>query len=336
MRALVFDRFGPPAEVLTLRDVVVPFARPGDALVRMKLVPINPSDLMTVRGLYGRLPSLPATPGFEGCGVVVQASGLLATLRGLRPGRRVAVLNAAGGNWAEQVAVPARQLVPVPDDIPDEQVATFFVNPATVLAMVERVLRVPAGAWLLQTAAASALGKMIVKLGRKRGFRTLNLVRSPESAESLNRLGAEAVVVTSTESVAARIDELTAGKKAAFALDCVGGEMGRMAVEGLAPGGRMLVYGALSGEPIPLAPRQLMGEQKSIAGFWLSEWVKSQGPLAMLGLFREIVQLLRAGVLTSEIEATYPMEQFGPAVEHASRPGRTGKVLLQMEASRGP
>jgi NADPH:quinone reductase-like Zn-dependent oxidoreductase len=334
MRALVFDRFGPPAEVLALKDVPAPVARSGEALVRMKLVPINPSDLMTVRGLYGRLPGIPATPGFEGCGVVEKATGLLATLRGLRPGRRVAVLNPAGGNWAERVVVPARQLVPVPDDVPDEQVAMFFVNPATVLAMVERVLRVPRGAWLLQTAAASALGKMIVKLGRLRGFRTLNLVRSPESAEALRRLGAEAVVVTSTDTVAARIDELTAGKKAAFALDCVGGDMGRLAVEGLAAGGRMLVYGALSGESIPLAPRALIGGQKSIAGFWLSEWARSQGPLAMLGLFREITQLLRAGVLTSEIEAVYAMEQFGPAVEHASRPGRTGKVLLRMEASR--
>jgi NADPH:quinone reductase-like Zn-dependent oxidoreductase len=128
---------------------------------------------------------------------------------------------------------------------------------------------------------------------------------------------------------------LTAGKKCAFALDCVGGDMGRMAVEGLGPGGRMLVYGALSGEPIPLAPRVLMGGQKSIAGFWLSEWVKTQGLLAMLGLFREIVQLLREDVLTSQIDATYPMEQFGPAVEHATRPGRTGKVLMRIEASHG-
>ncbi|HEX3313276.1 MAG TPA: alcohol dehydrogenase catalytic domain-containing protein, partial [Gemmataceae bacterium] len=84
MRALVLDRFGPPEEVLHLRDVPAPVSGAGTALVRMKLAPINPSDLMTVRGIYGRLPSLPATPGFEGCGVVEKASGLLATIRGLK------------------------------------------------------------------------------------------------------------------------------------------------------------------------------------------------------------------------------------------------------------
>ena len=330
MRALVFDRFGPPAEVLQLRDLPTPSPAPGQALVRMKLVPINPSDLLTVGGKYGRLPGLPATPGFEGFGVVEKASGLFATVRGLKPGRRVAVLNGAGGNWAEQVAVPVRQLVPVPDDLADEQVATFFVNPATVLAMVNRILRVPAGSWLLQTAAASALGRMIVKLGRHQGFRTINLVRSPDSVEMLKRLGADAVIVTSTEPVRARIDELTLGKKAACALDCVGGEMGRHAVEALAPGGRLLVYGTLSGDPIALDPRVLMTGRKSIEGFWLSDWIGTQRPLAMLGLFREITRLLRAGVLTSAIDATYAIDAFGSAIEHANRPGRTGKVLLRM------
>ena len=330
MRALVLDRFGPPAEVLQLRDVPSPVPGPGEALVRMKLVPINPSDLMTVRGIYGRLPSLPATPGFEGCGVVEKASGLLATIRGLKPGRRVAVLNGAGGNWAEQVAIPVRQLVPVPDNLADEQVATFFVNPATVLAMVNRVLRVPAGSWLLQTAAASALGRMIVKLGRHQGFRTINLVRSPDSVEPLKRLGADAVIVTSSEPVAKRIDELTAGKRVSCALDCVGGEMGRHAACALGPGGRLLVYGTLSGEPIALDPRVLMTGQKSIAGFWLSDWIRTQRPLAMLSLFREITRLIRAGVLTSEIDGTYGIDAFGAAALHASRPGRTGKVLLRM------
>src|SRR2546427_12529 len=84
--------------------------------------------------------------------------------------------------------------MPIPSDLPDEQVACFFVNPATVLVMIEKVLRVPRGAWLVQTAAASALGKMIVRFGRHAGFRTLNVVRRPESGEELRRLGADAVV----------------------------------------------------------------------------------------------------------------------------------------------
>src|SRR6266516_4130290 len=102
MKALVFDRFGEPADVLQLRDVDQ--SAPGRDAVRVRMLasPVNPSDLLVVRGVYGRLPTLPATPGFEGVGVIDEAGpGWLARLRGLRPGRRVAVLNAAGGNWQE-------------------------------------------------------------------------------------------------------------------------------------------------------------------------------------------------------------------------------------------
>src|SRR5262249_29437102 len=152
---------------------------------------------------------LPATPGFEGAGVVdAVGSGLLAKLRGLKPGRRVAVLNGRGGNWQEQVIISAREAVPVHDAISDEQVASFFVNPPTALAMTKYVLKVPAGAWLLQTAAASALGQMIVRLGRHSGFRTINVVRRREQADELKKLGADQVICTDTESIESRALEI--------------------------------------------------------------------------------------------------------------------------------
>src|SRR4051812_31305563 len=103
MKAIVFERFGDPREVLQVREVPMPDGpKSGEVRVRMRMSPINPSDMMTVRGAYGRLPKLPATPGFEGVGVIdVVGSGVLAKLRGIKPGRRVAVLNGQGGNWAE-------------------------------------------------------------------------------------------------------------------------------------------------------------------------------------------------------------------------------------------
>lgn len=328
MKAVVFDRFGDPAEVLQLRDVPRPEPGPGQVRVRMLASPINPSDLLFIRGTYGRQPRLPASPGFEGVGVVESAGpGLLGRLR---LGRRVAVLNAAGGNWQEEVVVPARQVVPVPAEVPDEQAAAFFVNPASALVMTRWVLRVPPGAWLLQTAAGSALGRMVIRLGRRHGFQTLNVVRRREQADELRRLGGDAVVCSADESIEERVQELTQGRGVPFALEAVGGETGSAAARSLGPGGRLLVYGTLSEEPLRLSPRVLMVGQKRIEGFWLSEWIRAQNVVTMLRLFRQVGQLLREGVLATEVGKTFPLAEVQAAVAQAATPGRQGKVVLRL------
>jgi NADPH:quinone reductase len=333
MRAILFDRFGEPGEVLRLGDV--PPVPPGhnEVRVRMTMCPINPSDLLVVRGQYGRLPKLPATPGFEGVGVIdAVGPGFLKRLRGLRLGRRVAVLHGKGGSWQQSVTLSARQVVPLAYDIPDEQGAAFFVNPATVLAMTQHVLPIKRGDWLLQTAAGSALGKMIIRLGKHVGFRTINVIRRTEAIDELRSLGADEVIATDRDIVDDRVRAITRGAGVPFALDAVGGDTGLAAVRSLGPKGRMLVYGTLSGQPIPLDPRLLVAGQKRIEGFWLSEWAQDQGVLAMLKLFRRIQSLLRAGVLTTPVQATYPLEQIRDAVVAADKPARSGKILLRIAA----
>ena len=330
MKAILIERFGEPREALQVRDIPTPQPAAGEVRVRMKMVPINPSDMMTIRGMYGRLPTLPATPGFEGVGVIdAVGSGWLAKLRGLRPGKRVAVLNARGGNWQEQVVLPARQVVPVPDDLPDEQVAAFFVNPATALVLTQHVLHVTRGSWLLQTAAGSALGRMVIRLGRHLGFRTINIVRRKELAAELKQVGADEVLSSTEDNLVARVQDITRGELVPYALDAVGGPGMRDIIGCLAPRGRLLVYGTLSGEPVPIDPRSLMVGQRAIEGFWLSEWVKQQGILRMLGLFRQIIKLMRAGVLTTPVAATFSIDQLAQALERVDQPARGGKILLK-------
>jgi NADPH:quinone reductase-like Zn-dependent oxidoreductase len=331
MKAAVFDRFGVPEEVLQVRDVPQPEPGAGSVRVRMVASPVNPSDLLVVRGEYGKLPALPATPGFEGVGVVDKSGGgVIALLRGLKPGKRVAVISAGGGAWAEFVVVPARQLVPLPDNISDEQAASFFVNPASALAMTRYVLQVPAGEWLLQTAAGSALGRMVIRLGKHYGFRTINVVRRRGQAEDLQGAGADAVVCTADESVPERVRALTDGQGVKYAIDAVGGSTGLAALQSLGAESRLLVYGTLSGEPIPLDPRQLMVGHKTVEGFWLSEWVRRQHALTMLSLFGAISGLMRAGVLTSDVGTTFPLDDIQKAVAQAGQPARQGKVLLRL------
>jgi NADPH:quinone reductase-like Zn-dependent oxidoreductase len=331
MKAIVFDCFGDPAEVLHVRDLPVPEPGPRQLRVRMLASPINPSDLLLVRGIYGRRPALPATPGLEGVGVIETAGpGLLRWLRRLYSGRRVVVLNDHTGNWQEQVIVSAKRVVPVPNDLSDEQAASFFVNPASALVMIRYVLKVPAGVWLLQSAAGSALGRMVIRLGRHFGFRTINLVRRREQVEDLRRAGADEVICTANESVGERVKAITGGTGVPFALDAVGGATGAEVIKALGAGGRLLFYGTLAEEPITFDSRTLMVGHKVVEGFWMSEWAQRQRILTMLGLFRRVGKLLRAGVLTSEVAASYPLEEIKAAVERAAAPGRSGKILLRI------
>lgn len=327
MKRVVFDRTGPPAEVLRIEDdVPAPQPGRGEVLVRMLASPINPSDLMYIAGGYGLKPRLPATPGFEGVGVVEATGG--GVLGWLRKGKRVAVINDRIGNWAEYTMTKARQVVPVPDDIPDEQAATFFVNPATALVMTQDVLKVSPGAWLLQSAAGGELGKMVIRLGQKFGFRTLNVVRRREQVEELKKLGADAVIVESDGPLPEQVAKITDNVR--FALDPVGGKTGSEVIASLSPGGRCLLYGALTDQPVSVYPRFAIGTHLRVEGFWLAIWMKQQGVLTLLKLFRRVRALMREGVLRTEFAAMYPLEDVRKAVEHAASPGKGGKVLLKI------
>jgi NADPH:quinone reductase-like Zn-dependent oxidoreductase len=329
VKAIVFDRHGQPDEVLQLRDVPDPVPGRGEVLVRLLAAPINPSDLLTVEGNYTAVPKMPATPGYEGVGVVEASGGGL--LARWRRGKRVAILGERGGTWAERVVVPAHRVVPLPDDIPDEQAAGFFVNPATALVMTRYVLRVPAGEWLLQSAAGSALGRMVIRLGRRYGFRTLNLVRRPEQAEELRQLGADAAVAaTEPDAIRAEVARVAGGRPIRYALDPVGGPTGSAVVRSLSEGGRALLFGVLSGEPLTVDPRPLISGGQRVEGFHLGGWARRQSIPTMLLLFRRIKRLMREGVLTTDVAATYPLEQIREAVRHVAKAARGGKVLLRI------
>jgi NADPH2:quinone reductase len=329
MRAVVFDRVGDPAEVLQLRDVGKPVPGRGEVLVRMLASPVNPSDLMYIRGEYGLKPEFPATPGFEGVGIVEASGGGL--LGRFRTGKRVAVVNDRRGNWSEYTVTTARQVIPVPADLPDAQAATFFVNPATALALTRHVLEVAPGQWVAQSAAAGALGSMIVRLGRKFGFRTVNVVRHERQIDVLKSLGAD-VVLLDGDDLPDRIRAATGGG-VPFALDPVGGDTGARLLRSLAPGGRLVVFGSLSGRPIALDPRSLIADDLRVENFWLGRWAKRQRILTMLKLFKTIRALAREGVLSTERVEEFPMERATDAVRRAAEPG-AGKVLLRIAGAK--
>jgi NADPH:quinone reductase-like Zn-dependent oxidoreductase len=328
MKAIRFAQYGEPARVLAVEEQPLPTPRRGEVRVRILATPVNPSDLLFVRGHYsGVNPQFPSPVGFEGAGLV---DALGPDVQGLAPGQRVAILNGQGGNWADYAVLPADELFPVPDDLPNEQVACFVINPASALLMLRHVLAIPRGDWLLQSAAGSELGRMIIRLAKHDGIRTVNVVRRRAAASELEGLGADAVVVSSEGPIDEQVRRIVGPQGVKYAIDPVVGETGTQMYEALGDEGRMLVYGSLTGEPIRVGanPRSILAGRRILEVFWLGYWLPRLGETVRRQVIQEMVTLMRAGLLVTSGARTFSLDEIGTAVTQAEATGRKGKILL--------
>jgi len=328
MKAIRFAQYGEPTQVLAVEERPLPEPGPGEARVRMLASPINPSDLLFVRGLYaGVQPQFPAPVGFEGVG---QVDAIGPQVQRPVPGQRVGVVNGQGGNWAEYAVVPAKDLLPVPDDLPAEQIASLVINPASAVLMLRQVLAIPPGEWLLQSAASGELGRMIIRLAHHDGIRTINVVRRREAAAELERLGADAVVVSSEGPIDEQVRKIVGPGGVRYAIDPVVGEIGTQMYQALGDEGHMLVYGSLTGEPIRVGadPRSILAGRRILEVFWLGYWLPRLDETARGHLVQDIVTLLREGILTTSAARPFSLEEIGMAVTQAETIGRQGKMLL--------
>src|SRR5258707_14639890 len=216
MKAFVFERTGNPNDVLAVRELPEPKPGPGEILVRVRLSPVHPSDLHIMRGRFGRQPTLPASPGIE-CVGVVEALG--ARVPGPAPGTRVILLN-VWGSWRELIVSPAERVIPVPGALSDEDAAQALVNPVTawVMTMVEHDLK-PAD-WLVQTAAGSTVGQLVLQLARSERFRTVNIVRRRAQVSEIQALGGDVVISSDDHDWAPQLASHRERKEPSHAIDC--------------------------------------------------------------------------------------------------------------------
>jgi NADPH:quinone reductase-like Zn-dependent oxidoreductase len=332
MKALIFRQTGEPKSVLQLAEIPTPALLPGEALVRVLLSPIHPSDLHMVRGRYGYQPELPASPGIEGVGVV-EAVG--PGVKDPTVGTRVVFIG-TWNTWREQIVCPVERLVPVPDGLDDRAAATCYINPLTAWALTRSGHNLKEGDWLLQTAAASSVGKLVLQLAQQYRFKTINVIRRREQETIIRKLGGNEVICTADEDLRARLQELTGGKGVERAIDSVAGELGAEVARNLAPAGTMLVYGALSSHrqtdpakfTMPLFAPRLIYSTATVRGWWLPRWVNSQPLAEVRAATSNILTLLANRALTPPAIARYPFEDFEEAVSLADAETGQEKVLL--------
>jgi len=173
MKAVRYDRFGPPQEVAACAEVPDPGSPAADEVViEMEACPINPVDLLTIEGRYAVRPALPATPGSEGVGRVLAAGD---GVRGLAPGDRV--LHLGRDNWVQHIRAKAAQVIKTPAGADVGQLAMAKINPATALLMLRNYRVLGPGDWVLQDAANSGVGTCLIRLAHEAGLHSVNVVR---------------------------------------------------------------------------------------------------------------------------------------------------------------
>lgn len=324
----VVREFGPAADVVGTETYAPAPPGPGQVAVRMRLASINPSDLVTVSGAYASRTTLPFVPGFEGVGVIENTGPGVADLTA---GQRVLPLGSAGA-WQQTKVTDGSWCFPVPPDLTDRQAATAYINPLTALLMIRHHVEAPGARTVVVNAAASAIGRTLIRMLNRAGIRPIALVRQPHSLPLLSGTDLTAAVCTADRPAGEALRELTSGRGADVALDAVGGTEGAELGRALAPGGTLVHYGLLSGRPLPW---ELAAERRNvrIVLFRLRDWVhtaQAENPARLSDALTEVFGLVRDGTAASEVAEVHPLSAVRQALRSDAAPGRRGKVLLRL------
>src|SRR6476661_6798515 len=251
MRQLRLMGNGEPSEVIELNTVSEPALGQEDVLVSMEAAPINPSDVLLMRGIYGVRPAFPFSVGAEGVGRVTQTGSKVDVAL---QGKRVLILPTyEQGTWADQVVAPVRNIVPVSDEADLLQLSMIGINPATAYLLLSRYVSLMPGDWIGQTAANAAMGQYIIALARLAGVKTLNVVRREEAAKQVREWGGDRVVLQG-DNLHESIEDALDGKKLSLALDAVGGTPVGQLAKSVKSGGSIVVYALQSGQFPAISP----------------------------------------------------------------------------------
>src|SRR5437879_3074205 len=255
------------------------------------------------------------------------------------PGTRVVLLN-VWGSWRELIVSPAERVIPVSADLSDEDAAQALVNPVTawVMTMVEHDLK-PAD-WLVQTAAGSTVGRLVLQLARSERFRTVNIVRRRAQVSEIKALGGDVVITSEDDDWVTQLATASEGKALSRAIDCVAGRIGATVARHLAPGGRLLVYGALSSHrqtdpsafEMPVFAPRLIYSAAVVQGWYLLHWFEVTPFAECRAILSRLLDRLASGALRLPPVKRHPPQNIADAVREADGAPREGKPLLDLSS----
>eukprot|EP00878_Enallax_costatus_P001707 GHUV01001862.1.p1 GENE.GHUV01001862.1~~GHUV01001862.1.p1 ORF type:complete len:339 (+),score=112.89 GHUV01001862.1:212-1228(+) len=306
---------------------------PNEVQVRMKYAGVNPSDVFSCQGVYPGFRKLPGVPGFDGMGVVTKVGS---SVTEYKEGQRVTSLgwlttSEGSGSWQQYITLPADKLVALSDDISDEAGTQFYINPVTVVGLLE-VANVSTDDWLLITAAGSTLGRMLIGAARSAGIKPIAVIRRSEAVQELkDSTGVEEVVVSSKDDVVERVRVITGGAMAASVIDCVGGDLSKQLGAAVRDGGSVWLYGLMEGLTFIGSGVDCLFRDVAYRGFWFFPWLESKSPQDRKAVVQKTLQLMGEGIMSPPVGKVFPLSQFSDAIKESLQVGRLGKVLLKCD-----
>lgn len=310
---------------LRIAERPMPVLRSHEVLLQVWGSPINPSDRLFCKGVYGAKANSLTVPGFEGTGkVVATGSGLIA--RRLLGKRVSGAVQGQEGFWSEYVVLPAKQCMVLPHSISDETAACAFVNPLTALALMEPI-RAKKFNSLIQTGAASQLGRMLYRLSQKQKIPSIHVVHRSELKAALLREGYREVLDSSSPSFQTDLAQKAKEYGVLYALDAVAGNMTQKLAQALPERAEIVVYGVLSGKNCEIDPGDLIFRNISLRGFWLAHWLKAKNPLQLAKVFYDLKKLLQAEGKT-HIARRLSLEETLQDLQNPKHQDSLGKSLV--------
>ena len=325
IRVALYETHGNPAEVLRVVEQPWPTPAADETVVQMRAAPLNPADINSIEGRYPVRPPLPATPGMEGAGVVVE---LGSAARGVALGDQV-IMPHNFGTWREACAVKAEKLVVAPPEIEPVQAAMLKVNPITAWRMLHDFVPLRRGDWFIQNAANSAAGRAAIQIAHELGFRSVNVVRRAEVVAELEAEGGD-VVLTEGDQLRDEVMARTGGVPIRLALNAVGGASALEVAKTLAADATMVTYGAMSLQPLKIPNGMLIFKNLRFTGFWVNKWYEAASPAQRAETFAPLFEMSKRGLLRTKVEKSYGLRDATAAVTHAMRDRRGGKIVFQL------
>ena len=322
MKAIVCKAWGLP-DTLLLEELPDLVPLPGQVIVDVKAAGVNFPDVLIIQGKYQIKPELPFTPGNEVAGVV-RAVG--AGVSSHKVGERVIAFVSQGG-FAQQIAVPADLLMPMPPGMDFDAAAAITLTYGTSHhAIVDRAA-LKAGETMLVLGAAGGVGLAAIEIGKALGARVIAAASSDEKLAVCRAHGADATINYSTEDLRAALKAATGGKGPDVIYDPVGGAYSEAALRSIAWRGRHLVVGFANGEIPKLPLNLLLLKGASLVGVFWGDYVRRE-PQANLAGMQQLMGWLAEGKIKPHVSARYALADTARALNDMAARKVTGKVVI--------